>query len=87
MTITLAKSLSSYQSCTKYKISIHIDVQRVEGKNNDPEMLGECSMFDVIVAPEPCMICGVFSCVRSTRESATSITIPHGDNCATLLLL
>ena len=31
--VTLAKPLSSYLSCTKYKISTSVDAQRFEGEN------------------------------------------------------
>ena len=46
-----------------YNISTSIDVQRVEGKTADFEMRVECNMFDVTLASESWMICGVLSCV------------------------
>ena len=44
----------------------------------DAEMCDECSVFDVMVALELCMICGVVCCgiVRSTRGIVVVIITP-----------
>ena len=57
-------------------------------KNSDSVMCGECRMFDVSVALESCMICGVWSCgsVRSTRGIVAFIITPPRDNCFILHL-
>ena len=48
----------------------------------EADMCGECSMFDVTLALESCMICGVLSCgsVRSKRGTVVLIARQHRDN-------
>ena len=38
-------------------------------------------MFNVTLAVEYCMICGVLSCVRPTRGIVALMIKPHRDNC------
>ena len=53
--ITVAKFSSSYQSCTKKKISTPLGIQRFGGKN-DSEMYGERRVIGMSVGLESCMI-------------------------------